>query len=262
MSNYVLHLVFAIGVALLIGGCGNEATHQTPDGGDSDTDADIDTDADSDSDTGLDTDTDPSADNDDDGLSDTEEEELGTDPNDTDSDDDGFSDFLEWFAGTDPNDPESNPVAEGDFLFYYDGYEEPPVPESAVLVYTTEAAVAELAVSARDDETDGEDATALIERVSPNTEGGVADPTNPELVCAGGLATADDDADSIPDRFVDIPAGTTICFDVIAAFNSSIIPQTDPIYYYYRAYLEVIADTDPIVDTREVYFFIFPSLFM
>lgn len=256
MLNGVLHLVFATGVTLLIGGCGNEAAHQTPDGGDSDIDTDTDTDTDSDavSETDFDFDTDG------DGLSDDFEEEIGTNPFDPDSDDDGFSDFLEWFAGTDPDDPESNPVAEGDFFFYYDGYEEPPVPESAVLVYTTEGAVAELAVSGRDDETDGEDATALLERVSPNTEGGVADPTNPELVCAGGLATVDDDFDSIPDRFVDVPAGTTVYFDVVAAFNSTITLVVDTVFY--RAFFDVTADADLVLDTREAYFFISPSLFM
>jgi hypothetical protein len=250
--NRVLHPIFATGVALLIGGCGDEAAHQTPDGGDSDTDTDTDTDSDADSETDFDFDTDG------DGLSDDFEEEIGTDPFDPDSDDDGFSDFLEWFAGTDPDDPESNPVAEGDFFFYYDGYEEPPVPESAVLVYTTEGAVAELAVSGRDDEIDGEDATALIERVSPNIEGGVADPTNPELVCAGGLATVDDDSDSIPDRFVDVPAGTTVCFDVIPTMNESIPEYGIPTIW--KAFIDVGGDA--ALDTRSVYFLLPPSMFL
>jgi hypothetical protein len=258
LSRSSLKLTFAVAAALSFGGCADPAADPVPDAGGSD----VDTDTDSDSDSDADSDPDPNCDNDGDGLSNGEEEELGTDPNDKDSDDDGFSDFLEWFAGTDPNDPDSNPVAQGDFYFYYGGYEVEPMPESEILVFTTEAAVAELAVSVRDDETDGEDATALIERVSPNTEGGIEDPLNPGVFCAGGLATADDDSDSIPDRFVDLPADTTVCFDVVAAFNSTITPQTNPKHYYYRAYLEVIADADPVVDTREVYFLVFPSLFL
>lgn len=44
-------------------------------------------------------------DTDNDGLSDTEEEQLGTDPNDADSDDDGVEDGVEIETGTDPLDP-------------------------------------------------------------------------------------------------------------------------------------------------------------
>ncbi|MFT6162712.1 MAG: hypothetical protein ACJA00_005315, partial [Myxococcota bacterium] len=50
---------------------------------------------------------DDSADRDDDGLTDTEEEELGTDPDDSDSDDDGLLDGEEVYDwGTDPLDPD------------------------------------------------------------------------------------------------------------------------------------------------------------
>lgn len=49
----------------------------------------------------------PVADSDDDGLSDEEEEDLGTDPNDPDSDDDGIDDGDEVDCGSDPNDPNS-----------------------------------------------------------------------------------------------------------------------------------------------------------
>jgi len=49
----------------------------------------------------------PVGDSDDDGLSDDEEEDLGTDPNDPDTDDDGVNDGDEVDCGSDPLDPNS-----------------------------------------------------------------------------------------------------------------------------------------------------------
>lgn len=53
-----------------------------------------------------------SGDPDNDGLTNSEEQDLGTDPNDADSDDDGITDGGEDDQGTDPNDPEDTPDAE------------------------------------------------------------------------------------------------------------------------------------------------------
>lgn len=53
-----------------------------------------------------------SGDPDNDGLTNAEEQDLGTDPNDADSDDDGITDGGENDQGTDPNDPEDTPDAE------------------------------------------------------------------------------------------------------------------------------------------------------
>ncbi len=53
-----------------------------------------------------------SGDPDHDGLTNEEEQDLGTDPNDSDSDDDGITDGGEDDQGTDPNDPEDTPDAE------------------------------------------------------------------------------------------------------------------------------------------------------
>jgi hypothetical protein len=51
----------------------------------------------------------PSDDPDGDGLSNNDEAELGTDPNNPDTDGDTFSDGVEVSAGTDPTDPSSHP---------------------------------------------------------------------------------------------------------------------------------------------------------
>jgi len=45
-------------------------------------------------------------------LTDGEEMDLGTDPNDADSDDDGFDDSIEYSIGSDPLDPSSVPEEE------------------------------------------------------------------------------------------------------------------------------------------------------
>ena len=59
------------------------------------------------------TEVDPNVDTDGDGLTDVEETELGTDPNNEDSDGDGTSDGDEVDLGLDPNDEESKPYAGG-----------------------------------------------------------------------------------------------------------------------------------------------------
>jgi len=218
-------------------------------GGDGDSDAD----GGADSDIDTEPSTDPDDDNDGDGLTNGLEEEFGSDPNLIDTDGDGYSDFIEWVAGTDPNDLHSNPMAEGDFIFVAP-YSWLPSPALAVLVFTSGDATMDLSTQLRDDETDDEDATALMERVSANTEGGVADPLDPDLICAGELATADDDGDTVPDRFVDVPPGTTVCFDIVPAKNETILPSSTPTVF--KAFLDVVGDGATVLDTRTVYFYI------
>jgi hypothetical protein len=87
------------GVAL---GCGEKDDSGPPPEGDADTDADGDTDADADADADTDADTDPDADDDRDGLTNGEEQALGTDPDDPDSDGDGVEDGREVEDGTNP----------------------------------------------------------------------------------------------------------------------------------------------------------------
>jgi len=236
-------ILFTMLGALALGGCAGEST----DPGTADGDTDSDGDADSDSVTDADDD------NDGDGLSNGLEEEIGTDPNVIDTDGDGYSDFIEWVAGTDPLDEHSNPMVEGDFIFIAP-YSWDPSPQLAVLVFTSGDAPMDLSTSLRDDETDDEDATALLERISANTEGGVADPLDPDTVCAGGLATADDDSDTIPDRFVDVPADTTVCFDIVPTRNETILPSSTPTVY--KAYLDILGDGATVLDTRMIYFYI------
>jgi hypothetical protein len=55
-------------------------------------------------------------DNDNDGLTNAEEDALGTDKNKADTDDDGYNDKVEVDAGTDPKDPKSYPGSGDDCL--------------------------------------------------------------------------------------------------------------------------------------------------
>jgi hypothetical protein len=115
----------------------------------------------------------------------------------------------------------------------------------------------DMSVVARDDITDGVDATVFIDRIVPNTTGGVEDPLDPTIVCVGGLATADTDADTYADKFVDVLPGTPVCFDIIPAQNDTVPPAAEP--KIYKAYVDVIGDDVTVLDTREVYFLVPPT---
>jgi thiol-disulfide isomerase/thioredoxin len=67
----------------------------------------------------ADIDADPAADADGDGLTNAEEEALGTDPNDVDSDGDGYPDGAEVEAGSDPTDGNSG-IYHGEWPFNSD----------------------------------------------------------------------------------------------------------------------------------------------
>jgi hypothetical protein len=115
----------------------------------------------------------------------------------------------------------------------------------------------DISTRGRDDESDSVDATVFIDRIVPNTAGGVEDPEDPTVICLGGLETADEDEDSFADTFVDVIPGTPVCFDLIPAQNDTVPPVSMPSIY--RAYLDLIGDDITVLDTREVYFLVPPS---
>jgi len=73
----------------------------------------------------------------------------------------------------------------------------------------------------------------------------------------GGLATANDDDDPYPDKFVDVLPGTPVCFDIIPAVNNTVPPAAVPMIY--MAYVDVVGDDVTVLDTREVYFLVPPT---
>ena len=109
---------------------------------------------------------------------------------------------------------------------------------------------------ARDVDDDGVDATVFIERIEPNTTGGIADPRDPTVICVGDLSTRDSDDDGFPDTFTGITPGTPVCFDIIARENTT-VPSSDAPQLF-RAEVDVIGDGITVLDTREVFFLVPP----
>jgi hypothetical protein len=107
------------------------------------------------------------------------------------------------------------------------------------------------------DDGDGVDATIFIERIEPNTAGGVMDPRDPTVVCVGGLPTADTDMDGVPDTFPDVRPGTPVCFDIVPRTNTTVMPTSAP--QLFRALVDVVGDGVTVLDTRDVYFVVPPE---
>jgi hypothetical protein len=103
------------------------------------------------------------------------------------------------------------------------------------------------------------DAAIFVERVEPNTVGGVADPEDPSRICVAGLATGDWDGDGHPDYFDDVAPGTIVCFDIIAARNET-VPRVSDEPQLYTAEVRVMGDWVTILDSREIYFLIPPDI--
>jgi hypothetical protein len=104
---------------------------------------------------------------------------------------------------------------------------------------------------------DGVDATIFIERIEPNTTGGIADPTDPTVICVGGLPTSDVDGDGFAETFPDVTPGVPVCFDIIARRNDTVMPTSAP--QLFRAQVDVVGDGVTVLDTRDVYFLV-PSM--
>lgn len=79
-----------------------------------------------------------------------------------------------------------------------------------------------------------------------------ADATAP-LPCAQGLVAIDvNPPDGVPDTFVDVQPGTTVCFNVVLNTNSTVPPTGVP--QVLKANLEIIRDSVTIQETRGVFF--------
>ncbi len=115
----------------------------------------------------------------------------------------------------------------------------------------------DITARARDaDDGDGVDATIFIERIEPNTAGGVMDPRDPTIVCVGGLPTTDVDGDGFAETFPDVTPGTPVCFDIIPRMNTTVMPTAAP--QLFRALVDVVGDGVTVLDTRDVFFVVPP----
>jgi hypothetical protein len=109
-----------------------------------------------------------------------------------------------------------------------------------------------------DDPSDAVDATRFINRIVPNTDGGISAPDDPTVICVGGLETANTDADPYDDVFPRVLPGTVVCFDIYVNIND-FQPATSEVQTY-KAIINVIGDGVTVLDSRDVYFFIPPEI--
>jgi hypothetical protein len=136
---------------------------------------------------------------------------------------------------------------------------EATVDAAVVDAISTLASSTPLDITARPrdaDDGDGVDATIFIERIEPNTAGGVMDPRDPTIVCVGGLPTSDVDGDGFEETFPDVTPGTPVCFDIVPRMNTTVMPTASP--RLFRAHVDVIGDGVNVLDTRDVYFVVPP----
>jgi len=127
----------------------------------------------------------------------------------------------------------------------------------AITMLASDVPFSSIDAEPRDDTSDSVDATIFIDHIEPNLEGGVEDPLNPGQICVGGLPTADDNDDDVPDKFIDVLPGTPVCFDIYPAMNETVEETAEP--QVFLAYIDVLGDAFTVLDTREVYFLVPPS---
>jgi len=116
----------------------------------------------------------------------------------------------------------------------------------------------EVSTEAVDDPSDAVDATRFIDRIVPNTVGGIHAPDDPTIICVGGLATSNIDDDPWEDAFSAVLPGTAVCFDIYVKIND-FQPATKEVQTY-KAVINVIGDRVTVLDSRDVYFFIPPEM--
>jgi hypothetical protein len=76
-------------------------------------------------------------------------------------------------------------------------------------------------------------------------------------LCANGLNDIDTNADSFDDAYVDVRAGTPVCWKLIPKVNNT-VPATD-VPQLFRATVDVIGDGVTTLDTRDVFFLVPPE---
>lgn len=74
--------------------------------------------------------------------------------------------------------------------------------------------------------------------------------------CASGLNDVDTDGDTFDDAFLDVRAGTPVCWKLIAKTNTTVPATTEP--QLFRATVNVLGDGVTVLDTRDVFFLVPP----
>lgn len=76
--------------------------------------------------------------------------------------------------------------------------------------------------------------------------------------CANGLSEQDSNADGFPDLYLDVRAGTPVCWKLVPRSNTTVMPTAEP--QLFRATIEVYGDGVTVLDTRDVFFLVPPEL--
>jgi hypothetical protein len=98
----------------------------------------------------------------------------------------------------------------------------------------------------------GVDATKFIKALRAMDEG------NPANGCPAAPAK-DSNGDGIKDTFIAVKAGTPVCFEVIAAMNTTVPPTLDP--QFFNAFIDVMGLPGNLkLDTRSVLFLVPPTV--
>jgi hypothetical protein len=102
-----------------------------------------------------------------------------------------------------------------------------------------------------------DDPSDAVNAVSAFIDSIVANPTA-GAPCDTGLTAADTDGDGRLDTFVGVKPGKRACFDVVPKSNVTVLPTTAP--QMFKAAIEVIGDSVAVLDTRNVYFLVPPTV--
>ena len=76
--------------------------------------------------------------------------------------------------------------------------------------------------------------------------------------CTDGLTDTDSDNDGFNDLYVQVPAGTPVCWRVVPKENTTVMPTTEP--QLFEATVEVYGDGTSKLDERQVYFLVPPEI--
>jgi hypothetical protein len=77
--------------------------------------------------------------------------------------------------------------------------------------------------------------------------------------CAAGLSDQDSNSDGFDDYYVDVRAGTPVCWKVVSKQNTTVPATNEP--QLFRATVEVYGDGVTVLDSRDVYFLVPPASF-
>jgi hypothetical protein len=117
----------------------------------------------------------------------------------------------------------------------------------------------EVTTDMRDDLSDLVDTVSeFVDYIEPSVAGGFPDPSDPSVICVGGLDVDDlyDPLDGRPDSFTAILPGTPVCFDIYVKQNWTVACGDDPLTFLCE--IDVIGDALTVLDTRNVYFLVPP----